>query len=68
MGRSKLEEKMDEPTPEGYIYVYTNLIERLEVEQTSTEPGSFWHHNGCQVMEKYQRELEKWKNHISIKG
>jgi len=65
MGRSKVEEK-DEATPEGYIHVYTQLIERMKSEQVTTEPG-FWYDEGCEVIKGYQRELEKWKNHISQK-
>ena len=62
MGRSKVPERIEEPTPEAYIHVYTELIERLKCEV----PGALEDQNGA--MEKYRRELEKWKNHISIKG
>ena len=63
MGRIKVnKEPREEPTPAGYIYIYTELIERLKCEV----PGAFFDQNGA--IEKYRRELEKWKNHISIKG
>jgi hypothetical protein len=67
MGRSKILEKLEEPTPEAYVYVYTELIGRLKREQEKIEEA-FWMAESCLVMEKYQRELEKWKNHISVKG
>lgn len=67
MGRSKILEKLEEPTSEAYIYVYTELIERLKSEQAGIKE-EFWMAESCLVMEKYQRELEKWKNHISVKG
>lgn len=56
-----------EPSPEAYIYVYTELIERLERERASIDQ-EFWMLESCLVMEKYSRELEKWKNHILVKG
>jgi len=67
MGRSKVPERIEEPTPTAYVYVYTELIERLKREQEGIKEA-FWLTESCLVMEKYQRELEKWKNHVSVKG
>jgi hypothetical protein len=67
MGRSRVPERIEGPSPEAHIHVYTELIARLEREQATIEE-EFWMNESCLVMEKYRRELEKWKNHISIKG
>ena len=62
MGRIKAPDGSEAPTPGELVYVYTELIERLKCEV----PGALEDQNGA--MEKYRRELEKWKNHISVKG
>jgi hypothetical protein len=61
MGRSKAPDGTSKPTPSEYIYIYTELIDRMKKE-------ALWMTESCLVMEKYHIELEKWKNHISIKG
>jgi hypothetical protein len=61
-----MEEIREEPTPKEYIQVYDLLISRVEVDLVYSFDNDVGSLNEALV--RYKMELEKWKNHVDVKG